>query len=95
MGKYEFITIFAIYNLKGGCLSTALVRQITLKGGLSYLLPVGLLSSAAAPGTAPAVAADGPAPAPTAPVPPLLPLAHAPYPRPPGPSEMFSESTGR
>ena len=61
----------------------------------SHLLPVGLLSSAAAPGTGPAVAADGPAPVPTAPVPPLLPLAHAPYPRPPGPSEMFSESTGR
>jgi len=63
--------------------------------GTSHLLPVGLLSSAAAPETGPEVAADGPAPAPTAPVPPLLPLAHAPYPRPPGPSEMFSESTGR
>ena len=53
------------------------------------------MSSAAAPETGPEVAADGPAPAPTAPVPPLLPLAHDEYPRPPGPSEMFSESTER
>ena len=44
----------------------------------------------------PAVAAaDGPTPAATAPVPPLLPLAHDPTPRPPGPREMFSESTWR
>ena len=60
-----------------------------------HLLTAGLLSLAAAPGTGPAVAADGPAPSPTAPVPPLLPLAHAPYPRPPSPSKIFSESTGR
>lgn len=69
--------------------------QANVKGeSLSHLL-LGLLSSAAVPGTGPAVAADGPAPGPTAPDPPLLPLAHAPYPLPPGPSEMFSESTGR
>ena len=53
------------------------------------------MSSAVAAGIGPAVAAGGPAPAATAPVPPLLPLTHAPYPRPPGPSEMFSESIGR
>ena len=58
-------------------------------------LLAGLLSvSVAAVVDAPA-AADGPAPAATAPVPPLLPLAHAPYPLPPGPRDMFSESTGR
>ena len=61
---------------------------------VSNLLPVGLLSSTEAGGGA-AEAADGPAPAPTAPVPPLLPLAHDENPLPPGPSEMFSESTGR
>lgn len=55
---------------------------------------MGLLSSTEAAGGA-AEAADGPAPAPTAPVPPLLPLAHDENPLPPGPSEMFSESTGR
>ena len=60
----------------------------------SNLLPVGLLSSTEAAGGA-AEAADGPAPAPTAPVPPLLPLAQDENPLPPGPSEMFSESTGR
>ena len=60
----------------------------------SNLLPVGLLSSTEAAGGA-AEAADGPAPAPTAPVPPLLPLAHDENPLTPGPSEMFSESTGR
>ena len=61
---------------------------------VSNLLPVGLLSSTEAAGGA-AEAADGPAPAPTAPVPPLLPLAQDENPLPPGPSEMFSESTGR
>lgn len=57
---------------------------------------MGLLSSTEAAGGA-AEAADGPAPAPapTAPVPPLLPLAQDENPLPPGPSEMFSESTGR
>ena len=53
-----------------------------------------LLSSAEVAGGA-AEAAVGPAPAPTAPVPPLLPLAQEENPLPPGPSEMFSESTGR
>ena len=62
----------------------------------SNLLPVGLLSSTeAAGGAAEAADGPGPAPAPTAPVPPLLPLAHDENPLPPGPSEMFSESTGR
>lgn len=66
----------------------------------SYLLPVGLLSStevpeAAAPAAAEEAAADEPAPAPTAPVPPLLPLAQDENPLPPGPREIFSESTGR
>ena len=61
---------------------------------VSNLLPVGLLSSTEEAGGA-AEAADGPAPAPTAPVPPLLPLAQDENPLPPGPSEMFSESTGR
>lgn len=55
---------------------------------------MGLLSSTEEAGGA-AEAADGPAPAPTAPVPPLLPLAQDENPLPPGPSEMFSESTGR
>ena len=55
----------------------------------------GLLSISAATAVDAPATTDGPAPAPTAPVPPLLPLAHAPYPLPPGPREMFSESTGR